>query len=165
MGGQCRNTCGKRRGRQAHRASKRQRAVSRECGDHLGSSRQFVRSYVGRKLDGDCYHGKCLHEAKACRSPCRGIALEWVGYKIRRRRRIAATFPATKNGFRGSEIQLTASVSSQYVSSILLGAPYASKPVTIHSVFYRGCAAKLQHCVAAWRHRQHMPSLKIIPGF
>lgn len=44
------------------------------------------------------------------------------------------SIPATKNGFRGSEIQLTASVSSQYVSSILLCAPYASEPVTLELV-------------------------------
>lgn len=44
------------------------------------------------------------------------------------------SIPATKNGFRGSKIQLTASVSSQYVSSILLCAPYASEPVTLELV-------------------------------
>jgi pentafunctional AROM polypeptide len=41
------------------------------------------------------------------------------------------SIPATKKGFRGSKIQLTATVSSQYVSSILLCAPYASEPVTL----------------------------------
>ncbi|TFK60653.1 Pentafunctional AroM protein [Pluteus cervinus] len=35
------------------------------------------------------------------------------------------------NGLRGSHIQLAASVSSQYVSSILLCAPYAAEPVTL----------------------------------
>lgn len=44
------------------------------------------------------------------------------------------SIPATKNGFRGSKIQLTASVSSQYVSSILLCAPYAAEPVTLELV-------------------------------
>jgi pentafunctional AROM polypeptide len=34
-------------------------------------------------------------------------------------------------GLKGSKIQLAASVSSQYVSSILLCAPYAAKPVTL----------------------------------
>ena len=34
-------------------------------------------------------------------------------------------------GLKGSRIQLAASVSSQYVSSILLCAPYASEPVTL----------------------------------
>lgn len=44
------------------------------------------------------------------------------------------SIPATKTGFRGSKIQLTASVSSQYVSSILLCAPYATEPVTLELV-------------------------------
>ena len=35
------------------------------------------------------------------------------------------------NGLKGSNIQLAASVSSQYVSSILLCAPYAEEPVTL----------------------------------
>jgi pentafunctional AROM polypeptide len=35
------------------------------------------------------------------------------------------------NGLKGSKIQLAASVSSQYVSSILLSAPYAREPVTL----------------------------------
>lgn len=35
------------------------------------------------------------------------------------------------NGLKGSTIQLAASVSSQYVSSILLCAPYAAEPVTL----------------------------------
>jgi pentafunctional AROM polypeptide len=34
-------------------------------------------------------------------------------------------------GMTGGEIQLSASISSQYVSSILMAAPYASKPVTL----------------------------------
>jgi len=38
---------------------------------------------------------------------------------------------ANENGFAGGHIQLAASVSSQYVSSILLCAPYASRPVVL----------------------------------
>ncbi|SCV70708.1 BQ2448_3470 [Microbotryum intermedium] len=38
---------------------------------------------------------------------------------------------ATKQGLRGGRIQLAASVSSQYVSSILLCAPYASSPIEL----------------------------------
>jgi pentafunctional AROM polypeptide len=38
---------------------------------------------------------------------------------------------ATSKGLAGSRIQLAASVSSQYVSSILLCAPYASEPITL----------------------------------
>ncbi|KAG6877429.1 hypothetical protein C0993_007480 [Termitomyces sp. T159_Od127] len=38
------------------------------------------------------------------------------------------------NGLRGGHIQLAASVSSQYVSSILLCAPYALKPVTLELI-------------------------------
>jgi pentafunctional AROM polypeptide len=34
-------------------------------------------------------------------------------------------------GLAGGEIRLSASISSQYVSSILMAAPYASKPVTL----------------------------------
>lgn len=41
---------------------------------------------------------------------------------------------STKTGFKGSTIQLTASVSSQYVSSILLCAPYAAEAVTLELV-------------------------------
>ena len=41
---------------------------------------------------------------------------------------------ASLTGFRGSHIQLTASVSSQYVSSILLCAPYAAEPVTLELI-------------------------------
>lgn len=41
--------------------------------------------------------------------------------------------PAT-GGFEGGEIELTAKVSSQYVSSILMCAPYAQKPVTLRLV-------------------------------
>lgn len=37
-------------------------------------------------------------------------------------------------GFEGGEIELTANVSSQYVSSILMSAPYAKKPVTLRLV-------------------------------
>ncbi len=43
--------------------------------------------------------------------------------------RIGAT-----GGFEGGEIELTAKVSSQYVSSILMCAPYAKKPVTLRLV-------------------------------
>lgn len=43
--------------------------------------------------------------------------------------RIAAT-----GGFEGGDIELTAKVSSQYVSSILMCAPYAKKPVTLRLV-------------------------------
>lgn len=38
------------------------------------------------------------------------------------------------NGFQGGRIRLSASVSSQYVSSILLCAPYAAQPVTLELV-------------------------------
>src|SRR5258707_7646508 len=41
---------------------------------------------------------------------------------------------ASPTGFRGSHIQLTANVSSQYVSSILLCAPYATEPVTLELI-------------------------------
>lgn len=37
-------------------------------------------------------------------------------------------------GLRGSQIQLAASVSSQYVSSILLCAPYAKEPITLELI-------------------------------
>ncbi|KAL0259417.1 3-dehydroquinate dehydratase (3-dehydroquinase) [Diplodia seriata] len=37
-------------------------------------------------------------------------------------------------GFEGGDIELTANVSSQYVSSILMAAPYAKKPVTLRLV-------------------------------
>ncbi|USW49088.1 Putative pentafunctional AroM protein [Septoria linicola] len=37
-------------------------------------------------------------------------------------------------GFEGGDIELTAKVSSQYVSSILISAPYAKKPVTLRLV-------------------------------
>lgn len=42
--------------------------------------------------------------------------------------------PTSATGLRGGKIQLSASVSSQYVSSILLAAPYASEPVTLELV-------------------------------
>jgi pentafunctional AROM polypeptide len=38
------------------------------------------------------------------------------------------------NGLKGGQIQLSASVSSQYVSSILLCAPYASEPITLELI-------------------------------
>ncbi|WPG99967.1 pentafunctional arom polypeptide [Acrodontium crateriforme] len=41
---------------------------------------------------------------------------------------------AAAGGFEGGEIKLTAKVSSQYVSSILMCAPYAKKPVTLRLV-------------------------------
>ncbi|KAJ9627030.1 3-dehydroquinate dehydratase (3-dehydroquinase) [Taxawa tesnikishii (nom. ined.)] len=41
---------------------------------------------------------------------------------------------AAAGGFDGGEIELTAKVSSQYVSSILMCAPYAKKPVTLRLV-------------------------------
>ncbi|KXT00909.1 hypothetical protein AC578_5711 [Pseudocercospora eumusae] len=41
---------------------------------------------------------------------------------------------AAAGGFEGGEIELTAKVSSQYVSSILISAPYAKKPVTLKLV-------------------------------
>ncbi|KAI5475854.1 pentafunctional AROM polypeptide [Pseudohyphozyma bogoriensis] len=41
---------------------------------------------------------------------------------------------AATSGFAGGKIELAASVSSQYVSSILLCAPYAKKEVTLHLV-------------------------------
>jgi len=46
LGGQRRNTWGKRRGRQTHRTSKRQRAVSRECGDRIPVVRSYEESGV-----------------------------------------------------------------------------------------------------------------------
>jgi pentafunctional AROM polypeptide len=39
--------------------------------------------------------------------------------------------PANPTGFKGGQIKLAASVSSQYVSSILLCAPYANEPVVL----------------------------------
>ncbi len=41
---------------------------------------------------------------------------------------------AASGGFSGGEIQLAATVSSQYVSSLLMCAPYAKKPVTLRLV-------------------------------
>ncbi|KAH9825956.1 Pentafunctional AROM polypeptide [Teratosphaeria destructans] len=41
---------------------------------------------------------------------------------------------AANGGFEGGDIELTAKVSSQYVSSILMCAPYAKKPVTLRLV-------------------------------
>lgn len=41
---------------------------------------------------------------------------------------------AAAGGFRGGDIELTAKVSSQYVSSILMCAPYAKEPVTLRLV-------------------------------
>lgn len=41
------------------------------------------------------------------------------------------TIKSTTTGFKGAHIKLAASVSSQYVSSILLCAPYAAEPVTL----------------------------------
>ncbi|QIW97147.1 hypothetical protein AMS68_002665 [Peltaster fructicola] len=41
---------------------------------------------------------------------------------------------AATGGFEGGDIELTAKVSSQYVSSILISAPYAKKPVTLRLV-------------------------------
>jgi len=41
---------------------------------------------------------------------------------------------ASTGGFEGGDIELTAKVSSQYVSSILMCAPYAKKPVTLRLV-------------------------------
>ena len=41
---------------------------------------------------------------------------------------------AAASGFEGGEIELTAKVSSQYVSSILMCAPYAKRPVTLRLV-------------------------------
>ena len=41
---------------------------------------------------------------------------------------------AAAGGFEGGDIELTAKVSSQYVSSILMCAPYAKKPVTLRLV-------------------------------
>jgi pentafunctional AROM polypeptide len=38
------------------------------------------------------------------------------------------------NGLKGGQIQLAASLSSQYVSSILLCAPYASEPITLELI-------------------------------
>ncbi len=41
---------------------------------------------------------------------------------------------SANNGFSGGEIELAATVSSQYVSSLLMCAPYAKKPVTLRLV-------------------------------
>ncbi|KAJ3220387.1 3-dehydroquinate dehydratase (3-dehydroquinase) [Dinochytrium kinnereticum] len=44
------------------------------------------------------------------------------------------SIPASAKGLPGGHIQLSASISSQYVSSILLSAPYAAEPVTLELV-------------------------------
>jgi len=60
-----------------------------------------------------------------------GVEIEYVGKPGSRSLplRIAAA-----GGFAGGDIELTAKVSSQYVSSILMCAPYAKKPVTLRLV-------------------------------
>ncbi|KAF7188564.1 Pentafunctional AROM polypeptide [Pseudocercospora fuligena] len=60
-----------------------------------------------------------------------GVAMEYLGKPGSQSLplRIAAA-----DGFEGGEIELTAKVSSQYVSSILISAPYAKKPVTLKLV-------------------------------
>jgi len=58
-----------------------------------------------------------------------GVGIEYLGTEGSLPLRIAAT-----GGLAGGEIALTAKVSSQYVSSILLCAPYARKPVTLKLV-------------------------------
>ena len=60
-----------------------------------------------------------------------GVDVEYIGRPGSRSLplRIAAA-----GGFAGGDIELTAKVSSQYVSSILMCAPYAKKPVTLRLV-------------------------------
>ncbi|GAB7355363.1 hypothetical protein MBLNU459_g5888t1 [Dothideomycetes sp. NU459] len=60
-----------------------------------------------------------------------GVDIEYIGKPGSRSLplRIAAA-----GGFAGGDIELTAKVSSQYVSSILMCAPYAKKPVTLRLV-------------------------------
>ena len=60
-----------------------------------------------------------------------GVGIEFIGKPGSQSLplRIAAT-----GGFEGGEIELAAKVSSQYVSSILMCAPYAKKPVTLRLI-------------------------------
>ncbi|KAL1297789.1 hypothetical protein AAFC00_006325 [Neodothiora populina] len=60
-----------------------------------------------------------------------GVDIEYIGKPGSRSLplRIAAA-----GGFKGGDIELTAKVSSQYVSSILMCAPYAKQPVTLRLV-------------------------------
>lgn len=60
-----------------------------------------------------------------------GTTISYVGP---RKGSLPLRIEASSSGFRGGHIQLAASVSSQYVSSILLCAPCASKPVVLELV-------------------------------
>lgn len=64
-------------------------------------------------------------------------ALRSNGVKIEYMREGSQSLPlkiGAAGGFEGGDIELTAKVSSQYVSSILMCAPYAKKPVTLRLV-------------------------------
>ena len=58
-----------------------------------------------------------------------GVGIEYLGQERSLPLRVDATA-----GFQGGVIELAATVSSQYVSSILMAAPYAKKPVTLRLV-------------------------------
>ncbi|TQS33540.1 hypothetical protein Golomagni_06112, partial [Golovinomyces magnicellulatus] len=58
-----------------------------------------------------------------------GVAIEYVEQEKSLPLQIEAA-----GGFEGGEIELAATVSSQYVSSIMMAAPYAKKPVTLKLV-------------------------------
>lgn len=60
-----------------------------------------------------------------------GVEIEYIGRPGSRSLPIRV---AAAGGFAGGDIELTAKVSSQYVSSILMCAPYAKKPVTLRLV-------------------------------
>ncbi|KAF4458455.1 3-phosphoshikimate 1-carboxyvinyltransferase [Fusarium albosuccineum] len=58
-----------------------------------------------------------------------GVDIEYLGKENSLPLRVDAA-----GGFKGGDIELAATVSSQYVSSILMAAPYAKKPVTLRLV-------------------------------
>ncbi|KAL5605491.1 hypothetical protein FOVSG1_005638 [Fusarium oxysporum f. sp. vasinfectum] len=58
-----------------------------------------------------------------------GVEIEYLGKENSLPLRIDAA-----GGFRGGDIELAATISSQYVSSILMAAPYAKNPVTLRLV-------------------------------
>ncbi|KAI9815631.1 MAG: 3-dehydroquinate dehydratase (3-dehydroquinase) [Thelocarpon impressellum] len=58
-----------------------------------------------------------------------GVAVEYMGDEGSLPLNVAAS-----GGFAGGEIELAATISSQYVSSLLMCAPYAKKPVTLRLV-------------------------------
>ncbi|KAF5027516.1 hypothetical protein F66182_365 [Fusarium sp. NRRL 66182] len=58
-----------------------------------------------------------------------GVEIEYLGKENSLPLRIDAA-----GGFKGGEIELAATISSQYVSSILMAAPYAKNPVTLRLV-------------------------------